>query len=257
MIEEYELTELSEKTIHNVIVTGSGRGIGAAIAREFLEQGNNVVLFSRSEDELCTVANGYGRRACIVQGDITQQADRQRLVARAVETYGYIDVFISNAGIAVYSLLSEESESADEMLNTQLNTNFLSPYRLLRQILPHMPKISGRVIFISSIATKKALSGFSGYAGSKGALEAITPTLAIELAPITVNCIAPGATQTQMWSKALPAAVLQDVATKILPRMPRAQFGEPEYVAKFAAFLVDIPTMTGGVIPIDSGFSAS
>jgi Tropinone reductase 1 len=117
----------------------------------------------------------------------------------------------------------------------------------------------GSIIFVSSSISTRGFPHLSAYAATKGALNSFMHCIAVELAPhhINVNAVLPGPTQTQMWTKALPHPVFEQVGAQIVPRLLTGQFGHPKYVADTVAWLAQTPTVCGQEITIDCGYTIS
>ncbi|BCL79820.1 oxidoreductase [Ktedonobacteria bacterium brp13] len=234
------------------LITGASSGIGQSIAQRFLAEGMNVVLFGRNKQNLQQVAQEHDGRACIVVGDVTAAADRQRLVQSAVDQFGHIDVFVPAAGVLTFAGVEQVTE---QVLLHHLNTNFISIVELTNLVVPHIPR-GGSVVFISTSITSGGFPGLAAYSASKGALEAYMRTAAVELAAkdIIVNAVAPGPTKTPIWTQALPPEILQQVAATIGPRLLTREFGDPEAVADAVMALAFNPSIRGQRIVTDAGY---
>src|SRR5579884_2119610 len=240
------------------LVTGASRGIGAAIARRLLFEGANVVLFARDEANLHEVAGApYEQcgRALVVAGDLTNADDRQRLLDDTLVHYQHIDLLVACAGIVQFLPLEQTTE---QTLLHQFDLNFFAPAQLTREVVKYMPK-GGTLIFITSSITDQGFAGLSTYAASKGALRSFAKTLAVELAPrgIAFYSIAPGPTETQMWSEALPPETLVQVKKQLRPRLLTGDFGKVDAIAEVVVMLAQVETIRGEEIRIDCGYAIS
>lgn len=183
-----------------VIVTGASAGIGEAAAREIARQGGRVVLMARRRDRLDALVSeitAAGGQAVAVAGDITVAADRERVVAQAIERWGRIDALINNAG---YGQVGPVELIPLEAIRQNFETNLFSLIALTQQVIPVMRRQRrGRIINISSVAGRIARPFSSVYDATKHALEAISDGLRGELAPfgIHVVVIEPGYIRTE------------------------------------------------------------
>ncbi|MBL8512049.1 MAG: SDR family oxidoreductase [Betaproteobacteria bacterium] len=239
-----------------MIVSGGGRGLGAAIVLDLLQAGHTVCTFSRTETppllkQLATQPDLAER--CFYQSvDMADEPGLKAFVADCVKKYGRIDALINNAGIARESVIAL-SNPGD--MQTIFNTNFFGAANLTRHCVRNMLlNRRGAIINISSIIGIRGYSGLSLYAASKGALDAFTRSLARELgtAGIRVNGIAPGYLETDM------SDTLSDSQRRqITRRTPMGRLGRAEDVAPAVRFLLDPATafMTGQTLVIDGGLT--
>ncbi len=174
-----------------VLLTGGSRGIGRCIAGLLAEQGARLVLAARSEAELNEAVaelRGTGAEVYGVRGDLTSAADRERMVASAVEKLGVLDVLINNAGTCSFG---EFSTSSEDVLRQIMEINFFAPAEMIRLCLPHLTKSSNRpaVVNVSSICGRRGFPSFPEHSASKFALVALTETLRGEFARFDVDAI--------------------------------------------------------------------
>ena len=185
-----------------VIVTGGSRGIGRAIVEIFAEDGAEVVFFYRGNAtaaaEVVEAGKAAGRRIAAEQVDVTDAVACAAAVERVAERCGSIDVLVNNAGVIRDNLLALLEV---EDVQTVLDTNVGGVFNVTRAVVPHMiARRAGKIVNVSSVSGEKGGRGQTNYAASKGAVNALTRALAVELAPrrITVNCVAPGVIETEM-----------------------------------------------------------
>jgi 3-oxoacyl-[acyl-carrier protein] reductase len=237
------------------LITGSGRGIGYAIADLFASEGADIVLSDVNEailDEAQTRIKARGVEAIGVKVDITDEGQIEELVKKTVDKFGKIDILVNNAGIAKDGLLMRMPEADwDSVLSVNLKGAFLCTKAVSRVM---MKQRSGRIINMASIIGITGNPGQANYAASKGGLIAFTKSAAKELAArnINVNAIAPGFIRTDMTDK-LPEALKK----AMLERIPLNKFGEPIDVAYIALFLASEESqyITGCTIQVDGGMA--
>ena len=260
------------------VVTGSSKGIGKAIAMEFAKVGYCVVINARNEDELKQAANDIsksinhddGNRILSIPGDISQERVCISLIESAVKQFGRIDVLINNAGIGGESKkISDLTENDwDQVIDVNLKGAFLCTreavaFLCTREAVKNMMKnrssIQGKVnnysiINISSVHEQTPQPESAPYAASKGGMQMLTKTIALELADkgIRVNGIAPGAIATDMNKEVLEN---QEKKQKKEQQIPVHRIGQPEEIAKVALFLAsnDASYVAGTTIYVDGG----
>jgi len=238
----------------SAIVTGASRGIGRAIALTLAQNGANVVINYRSNDELADnlvkEIESYGVKAVKVKGDISSFKEAEELINAAIDNFKSIDILVNNAGITKDGLFMRMKE---EDFDTVVNTNLKGTFNTSKAIISHMLKArSGRIINISSVVGVIGNGGQANYAASKAAVIGLTKSIAKEVGSrgITVNAIAPGFIESDM------TEVLSDkVKDMMLNSIPLKSFGKGEDVANLALFLAsDLASyITGQVIHVDGG----
>jgi 3-oxoacyl-[acyl-carrier protein] reductase len=238
-----------------VIVTGGSRGIGRAIVEMLSSEGADVSFLFREDTaaaaEVVATGQTTGRPITAEQVDVRDAQACALAVERIAERYGRIDVLINGAGVVRDGLLGFLGE---DDVRTVLETNVGGVFNVTRAVVPHMiARRAGKIINISSVAGEKGGRGQANYAASKGAINAFTRALAVELAPrrITVNAVAPGLIETDM-SRAIRDGAGEEVASRILLR----RFGTAVEVAYAVWFLASrfAEYITGEVIHVDGGF---
>ncbi len=233
------------------IVTGAGRGIGKTIAASLSKAGYKLVLNYRSNAaELESFVQEIGATAVLVQGDISNFDDAERLVKAAIENFGRLDLLVNNAGITKDVLLVRMSEEDFDSVNT---TNLKGTFNCSKHAAKIMFKQrSGSIINISSVVGIMGNIGQSNYAASKAGVIGFTKAVARELAPrgVRVNAVAPGFIET-----AMTEVISEDVKKAMLQNIPLGKFGEPEDVANVVLFLASDAAkyITGQVISVNGG----
>jgi len=238
-----------------VIVTGGSRGIGRAIVELFSAEGADVTFLFRENTaaaaEVIAAGRAAGRQITAEQVDVRDPQGSAAAVERVAERGGRIDVLVNNAGLVRDNLLGLLE---DDDVRAVLDTNIGGIFNVTRAVVPHMiARRAGKIINVSSVAGEKGGRGQTNYAASKGAINAFTRALAVELAPrrITVNAVAPGVIETDM-SQAIRDRAGEEVKSRILLR----RFGTPIDVAYAIWFLASryADYITGEVLHVDGGF---
>jgi 3-oxoacyl-[acyl-carrier protein] reductase len=237
------------------LVTGGSRGIGRAIVERLAGDGMDVAFFYRGNtDAAREVVDGVaaaGGKAEALQVDVADAAAVSAAVDRLIEARGRIDVLVNNAGIVRDNLLAM-LEDAD--IRAVLDTNIGGVFNVTRAVVPHMiSRRAGRIVNLGSVAGEKGGRGQSNYAASKGAINAFTRAMAVELGSrkITVNCVAPGVIETEM-SQQVRDLAGDEVKARILLR----RYGQAQDVAHAVWFLASrfADYITGEVLHVDGGF---
>ncbi len=231
------------------LVTGSGRRIGAAIARDLSAAGATVVIHAnRSRDAATALADELGGIA--VFADLSDEAERERLIAEVARRAGGLDALVNNASVFERRPLEE---IGPEDLRRMLMVNTEAPLMLIRAALPHLRARGGCVVnMVDNASGDRPWRNHSHYCASKAALLAITRSLAVELAPeVRVNAVGPGAILFQDWES-------PERRARVLERIPQGRMGAAAEVAEAVRFLVAGPAhVTGQVICVDGGWSVS
>ena len=249
----------------NILVTGATSGIGQAIAAYMATEGANVALNYRNDpqklddtkeliDKMCSQVKGCGGRELPVEGDVSEESDIVRMCNEVIEKLGSLDVLINNAGIQTASA-SHELDTAD--FDKVINVNLRGAYLCAREAIKHFLKreYGGVIINVSSVHEIIPRPQYVSYSISKGGMENMTKTLALEYAPqgIRVNAIAPGATATPINSWTNDPQKRAEVESHI----PMKRAGTPEEMAAITAFLAsdDAAYITGQTLFVDGGLT--
>jgi NAD(P)-dependent dehydrogenase (short-subunit alcohol dehydrogenase family) len=228
-----------------VVVTGAASGIGAATARRLHAGGAGVVLVDVRESVKAR-ADELGEGAEYVIADVAS-ADGWADVGFACDALGRVDVLVSNAAHHIGGPLVE-LEPAD--WDRQIGVNLTGTYLGLRTLLPRLQRTEGRVVIVSSVHAVLGLPGHPAYAAAKGALTALTRQVAVDYAPVRVNCVLPGPILTPMWDGVTEADRAKSIDSTLLKR-----FGEPDEVAAAIEFLASDAAsfITGATLVVDGG----
>lgn len=237
------------------LVTGGGRGIGRAVVERLAGDGMDVTFLYAGNEEAATETLARGRAAghavAAERVDIRDPQACVDAVERLVERRGRVDVLVNNAGVIRDNLLV--ALEPDDV-RTVLETNVTGLFNVTRAVAPHMTAArSGRIVNLSSVSATRGGRGQTNYAASKGAVEAFTRALAVELAPrrIRVNAVAPGVIDTEM-----SRDVRELAGDEVLGRILLRRYGTVDDVAHAVWYLAsDLAAyVTGTVLHVDGGF---
>jgi len=240
------------------LVTGGSKGIGAAIAKELAKAGAVVAVNYRADqtsaDTVVKEITEADGQAVAIQGDVSNSEDVRRVFAEVAEAFGSIDILVNNAG--VYQPMNIE-EFTEEEFHREFNTNLLGPLTVIRESLDWFNSSGGSIINIGSGASQMCPPGYSIYAASKSALDAVTRSLAKELAPrgIRVNSVNPGATLSEGTKSAGLYGAGSEFERQLVAMTPLGRIGTPSDIAKVVSFLASDESawLTGEVILASGG----
>ena len=236
------------------IVTGASRGIGKAIAQQFIAQGAKVAFTYRSSAEAAAALeqelSAGGGTVKGFQSDAASMTDAERLVGEVVEAFGTVDIVINNAGITDDTLLMRMTE---EQWDRVISVNLKSCFNLTKAVMRTMLKArSGSIVNISSVVGVQGNAGQANYAASKAGILGFTKSVALELGSRNIRCnaIAPGFIETEM-----PAKLDADTVQGWRDAIPLKRGGTPEDVANLCVFLASDMSayITGQTLNVDGG----
>jgi len=236
------------------VVTGASKGIGSAIAKHLAEAGASVVVnYSSSKpdaDRVVAEITAEGGTAVAVQANVGKKADIDRLFAETLAAFGHLDILVNNAGIYEVAPLEAITE---EHFHKQFDLNVLGLILTTQEAVKHFGEAGGSIINISSIVSTLSPAGISVYSATKGAVDAVTRSLAKELAPrgIRVNSINPGLIETE----GTHSTGFISNGEKVAAQTPLGRIGKPDDIAPAAVFLAssDSGWMTGETFYLTGG----
>jgi 3-oxoacyl-[acyl-carrier protein] reductase len=226
---------MNSQNQRTAIVTGSSKGIGAAVAERLAKDGLSVVVNYSNDgtpaEALVARIKAAGGQAIAVKADISKLAEVRALFDEAEKAFGGVDVLINNAGIMKVAPMAQTS---DEMWNQTIAINLTGTFYALREAAQRLRE-GGRIVNFSTSVVGLYQPTYAAYAATKGGIEAMTHILSKELGPkrITVNAIAPGPVNTELFHNAN-----QHDISPIIDRTPLHRLGEPEDIARAISFLV-------------------
>lgn len=235
------------------IITGGGRGIGAATARVLAEAGADVVLSARTPEQLEIVADEVrerGRRALVLPADVNELESLDAIVARTIDEFGGVDIVVNNAGGTMPRPFLDTSAG---FMERAFHFNVTTAFALTKAATPSLLERQGSVVNISSAIGRLRDRGFVAYGTAKGALTHMTRLLAADLAPkVRVNGIAVGSTATSALEIVLENDALHD---EMVRRTPLRRLGDPEDIAYGVLYLASPAAgwVTGKILEIDGG----
>lgn len=241
--------------MNTVLITGSSRGIGAAIARRLAEKYKIVINYKNSKDEALALLSEIRKvnpMSLAIKADVSKEEEVDYLFDTIEKNFGSVDILINNAGKSHVGLIQDMTyENWQKIINTNLNSVFLTSKRAIG---PMIRQKSGVIINMSSIWGKEGAALEAAYSASKGAINSFTKALSKELAPsnIRVNAIAPGVVLTDMMKNDYSEKDL----TLIKEDIGLGRFADPKEIADLISFLIsdEASYITGSIIDINGGF---
>ncbi len=237
------------------LVTGGGQGFGQGIAETFAREGARVAVVDLDADKAKAVAKAIGRRAFAIKADVSRPRDVQRMVAATIKRFGHLDIIVNNAGISHRNrpLMEVTEEEFDKVFAVNVKSIFLTT----QAVVPHFRERGGGVICnIGSTAGIRPRPGLTWYNASKGAVNLMSKSLAVELAPdrIRVVAIAPVAGETPL----LATFMGEDTPEKraqFRASIPLGRLSTPQDIANACLFVCsdDAAMVTGAVLEVDGG----
>jgi NAD(P)-dependent dehydrogenase (short-subunit alcohol dehydrogenase family) len=239
------------------IITGAGTGIGEAIAHKFAREGARLVVSGLPADPVQDVAESIASAGGQVQphlGDLAEELDARACVQLALQSFGSLDVLVSNAGIFIANAETDayRIEDFDRTIRNNVRTAFL----MTKFALPHLQTSRGNIVFTGSEAGLNGSPNFTPYGGSKGFLHAFMKGVALEQAPygVRANCVCPGPIDTA-WTRGSDSPIALAAQDGIDAMVPLGRRGTPEEIANIIAFLAsdEASYVTGALWLADGG----
>lgn len=241
------------------IVTGSASGIGSATAILLAERGCNVVInYTKSTKEAESTAEQCrraGAQALIVQGNISDDSTCRKLVAAAVDAWERVDYLVNNAGKTQFIPYEELDKLSRDIFLDIYEVNVVGGFQMIRAASEQLKKNAGAVVNVSSIGGITGIASCIPYAASKAALNMLTRSLALTLAPhIRINAVCPGPVQTRWLKSGMGDSDYDKLITELSQQVALHKVSQPEDIARsIVALLMDHIDVTGEIIKTDAG----
>lgn len=229
-----------------VIVVGGSSGMGQSAAKTLATEGAEVIIASRSMEKLRRAAEAIGPSAIPQVLDMT---DARQVEAFFREGKPFDHLIISAADAVMGNFLDVDIAEAKRFFDSK----FWGPYRVARAAVPKI-RPGGSITFFAGAASRRGTPGLSCGSAINAAIEAMSNTLAVVLAPIRVNAISPGLIRTPVWDALLDPATLKTVLADAEKKLPLHRIGTPEEVAHAVLYLVENTYTTGSVLFVDGGY---
>ena len=238
-----------------VLITGSSRGIGAAIARRLNDEYKIIINYNKSKDNafaLMQELRETNPNVIAIKANVSDESEVENMFTIAEQNFGHVDILINNAGISHFSLIQDiDFATWQNVINTNLNSVFLNSKRAIPNMISNQ---YGVIINMSSIWGDFGASMEALYSTSKGAINTFTKAMAKELAPsgIRVNAIAPGIVETDMMKDDFSKDELEELKNEVATN----RFAKPEEIAGLVSYLIsdEASYITGDIIHINGGF---
>ena len=236
------------------LVTGASSGIGRAVAKRFGAEGATVMCAGRREDRLRETASAIAG-AAFVRGDVTRDADNERVVAATIDKFGKLNLLINAAGIIGNDGFLQGRPAEWRRL---MDGNLESVYSMTRHATPHLIKERGNsIVNVSSVTSLRPYANLLGYCVSKAGVDMLTQVAALEFAPhgVRVNAVNPGVVVSELHTVTNAVADYAAFLERSRTTHPLGRPGQPEEIASLVAFLVseEASWITGGIFSIDGG----
>ena len=238
------------------IVTGGASGFGEGIAEVFSEQGANIVIADLNEEGAKAVASRFGEKALGIKCDVTNLSDLQQMMAQSISEFGKVDIIVNNAGWTHKN--QPMLEVSEDEFDRVFEINVKSIYQMSKASIPHLRENGGGVIInIGSTAGKRPRPGLSWYNATKGAVNLLSKSMAVELAPdnIRVNCLAPVIGATALLESFMGEKDTPEARAKFVGGIPLGRFSTPRDIANAALYFAsdEASFITGVVMEVDGG----
>lgn len=241
-----------------MVVTGAGSGIGRAVAQLVATAGARVALVGRRADALKAtadlVAPAHRDNMFVCPGNVGDLADVDRVADATLAEFGHVDGLVNNAGIARFAAIEN---ARHEDLDAMFCVHVSGPVRLIQRYLPSLREHRGSIVNVTSVGGALATPRRSFYGATKAAINHLTRSLAIELAPeVRVNAVLPGPVDTSIYDDlGIDGSATERLRTDLAAMTPLGRFGTPEEVARWVCLLLGDTGawVTGVLLPVDGG----
>ena len=239
-----------------VVITGGGSGVGFECAKLFVDKGAKVLIVGRNQDKLAKACKSIGDNSTFIADDVAQSSTADKAMKHAQDHFGKPpDILINNAGVI---LRKTAQETSDEDWAHVMKVNVTGVFNFSRSFAQHA-KSSGTIVNVSSTCGQVGAAGLAAYCASKGAVDQLTRTMALELAPrgITVNAVAPGAINSPMlFSQHDDVKMAETAVERNIDSIPIGSVAEAIEVARSIMFLAGEKHITGTILSVDGGYTA-